>query len=916
MSGCADPRRLAETARTLEALGFNVVPVGADKRPLGKWSASERLWSADDIARLGDRVRAIAVTGNYYLNSDYLAVILDIDDPDAASSTLSRVWPDWRQYLCGGPDALCGLTGPRPKGELKCGRDACINPGTGETVPLGTVRRGVYAVVRVPRECASEVATVRAGAVELLVNNYQVVYGEHPSGLCYSFARWEGGRWVEVERPGPGVILSCREWRALLGALRGSQRGETGAAARGTPAAPPPDCPEWRPLRDARLLVEALKELWPARRPDGTHYHDEILYALCSVARRNCVDPEQLRAALGELFEWALRAGHDTPQTVREHWRQTFEYVYGKPDAKLWGAGRLEGAILGAAAAMGIDETVAEAIVDDVLYALGAKSYDEEGGRPICLPLVYEDVVDGSAVRTRVTAKLCNTRRGIVRVEHRRERGGEGGGGEGQAAGRFRRKVAVVVNARIRQMVIYRDAELDVEYADVEVEVPGAGVVESRRMIRVDELARVLERRVVIKSVSWRPVIDYFPRRVDYIVSGFVCPPDMDRYPCGVRDYFNTGIAVETTREETRDALEGMMQVLDRFAPTDAWYRNAVTAYFHGAFQNFFFTRKLWGVRPQLLVYVGPKGTGKTTVAKLLLRTFFPRAAHALLYGAYTVFSAPRIGRLQSSIVTTLAVIDEADRVTEKAEVYATLKTYISQPYAWRTATGDAWPARAGLVLTANHFVVEDPELSDKIYAISFSDVPDPSRRTEFALALGRVAGALVKFGAYYLQRAVADWASASSAVLAPDAARGAEEYARLVADELNVTVELARPAPVSAIVMPALERYARLLYSYVLRHVGPIRAEEPASAWYIAEKMIEKGLMPHHKLVASGEGRGLVLIAPGIQAETGISLQSLCSELGGTLVDGAAGGRHAGGCLARLDAILNLLSEQASVER
>jgi hypothetical protein len=115
---------------------------------------------------------------------------------------------------------------------------------------------------------------------------------------------------------------------------------------------------------------------------------------------------------------------------------------------------------------------------------------------------------------------------------------------------------------------------------------------------------------------------------------------------------------------------------------------------------------------------------------------------------------------------------------------------------------------------------------------------------------------------------------------------------------------------------MPALERYARLLYSYVLRHVGPIRAEEPASAWFIAEKMVEKGLMPHHKLAASGDGARLVLITPGIQAETGVSLQTLCRELGGELLDGAAGGRHAGGCLARLDAILDLLSDRASVEQ
>jgi hypothetical protein len=889
---------LVEVAKILETLGYNVVPVGSNKHPIGTWSAREKLYSAEDIEKLGNRVKAVAITGNWYANPEYATLILDIDYPNEADTILSDVFSDWRKYLCSGPDAFCGLTGPRPKHKVKCDGNRCVDIDTNEVIPLEKVERGVYVVTRVPRNCISEFTTIREGVIELIYSNYQLVYGQHPYGVKYTFAVWDGERWKTTDYPGYGVILTCDEFKKLVKKLG---RSETGTKTTAPGEVSVVACKEFRKMADPELLLETLKILWPAQREDGSHYHDEILYATVGTAYRRCIDGEQLKQVLTQLFEWAKQQGLDDDKTVNEHWAQTYNYIYGDRAQKVWGLTKLEEVINKVGRALGMSEQETTAILDDILSSLGMSTHGEFS-RPVCVVIKNKRVVKNKKVVNKPLVRLCNTREGIVKVERKENKKNE----QQTESADSVYNVSKVVNAFIKELVIYRDAELDIEYVSAKVEIPGADVEETLSMARPNVLERLLSRRKVSVSPNWEVIIDYYPRRVDYIISGFVCSPHMDKYPCGVRDYFDTGVTTNTSPEEAKKAVEDLLDVFDKYQPSERWYKIAVAAYFHGAFQNFFFTHKLWRVRPQILAFIGPKGTGKSTIALTLLHTFFPRVAHKLFRGAASVITPARVGRIQDDVVATLTVLDEVERVTKKEDVYAVLKSYISNPSAWKTATGEEWPARAGLILTANAFTVEDPELADKIYVIQFRDLPDLDKRSMFARELLSVSQQLVKFGAFYLRYAEEHWQDVKEVILDPDMRRGAEEYAKIMADVLGVSIDMEKPQESALVVLSAADRYVTWLYNYIVRFSGPLRDTNSYAAWRLLDTAIEKNLLPHHRATLDNK----IVIFRSIQAEINVNIRTLCEELGGEVITNDTRPTLYGACVVDKDTILDMLAE------
>jgi hypothetical protein len=888
---------LAEIAKIIETLGYNIVPIGNNKHPIGTWSAKQKMYTAEDIEKLGNKVKAIAITGNWYANPEYATLILDIDYPNESDTILNDVFRDWKRYLCSGPDAFCGLTGPRPKHKVKCEGSRCINIETNEVIPLEKVERGVYVVTRVPRNCISEFTTIREGVIELIYSNYQLVYGQHPYGIKYAFAVWDGV-WKPVDYPGYGVILTCDEFKKLLKRLG---RSDTGAKTPATGEVAVVTCKEFRKMADPDLLLETLKVLWPAQREDGSHYHDEILYALVGVAYRRCIDGEQLKQVLTQLFDWARREGLDDNRTINEHWQQTFNYVYGNKAQKVWGISKLEEVVTKACRALGMSEQESAAILDDILSALGISTHDEFS-KPLCVVIKSKRVVKNKKVANKPLVRLCNTREGIVKVERKENKKN----GQQSEDGDSVYNISKIVNAYIKELIIYRDAELDTEYISAKVEIPGADIEETLSMARQNVLERLLSRRQVSVSPNWEVIIDYYPRRVDYIVSGFVCSPYYEKYPCGVRDYFGTGVATETSLEDAKRALEDLLDVFGKYQPSDRWYRIVTAAYFHGAFQNFFFTHKLWRIRPQILAFIGPKGTGKSTIALTLLHTFFPRVAHKLFRGAASVITPARVGRIQDEVVATLTVLDEVERVSKKEDVYAVLKSYISNPSAWKTATGEEWPARAGLILTANAFTVEDPELADKIYVIQFRDLPDLDKRSMFARELLSVSQNLVKFGAFYLKYAEEHWQDVKEVVLDPDMRRGAEEYAKMIADVLGISIDMERPQESALVVLSATDRYVSWLYNYIVRFAGPLRDGNSYAAWRLLDTAIEKNLLPHHRATLDGK----IVVFKSIQAEISVNIRTLCEELGGEVLTSDTRPTLYGACVVDKDRILDMLAE------
>jgi phage/plasmid-associated DNA primase len=221
---------LKDVARLLMGLGFRVVPVDADKKPLVKgWNAPI---PEEKVFKALRKASGIAIVGGK-INENEGVMTIDVDNPDNGFKILENVFgSDWRLKLCG-PGSLCGFTGPRPKGKVKCectapGEDCkCRNVETGEEAPLSALKRGMYIVVRPPADCLPP-STVRGGDIEILVNNYEVIYGKHPSGAFYEPVRFIDGKWarIDITEVGPGVKLTCDEVNRLIEALRPKPSGE------------------------------------------------------------------------------------------------------------------------------------------------------------------------------------------------------------------------------------------------------------------------------------------------------------------------------------------------------------------------------------------------------------------------------------------------------------------------------------------------------------------------------------------------------------------------------------------------------------------------------------------------------------------------------------------------------------------
>jgi len=216
--------KVAGFATYLYEQGFNVVCVSGDKKPLGSWDASKR---SDKPPRCRE---AVAITGNFFADEQYKVAAFDIDDPQTKIME-EAFGPDWRNYLCGQPWSFCVLTGPRPKHLVECeGEDCAIFEDKEHTkavkhVKLSELERGLAIIVRVPAKCVKgNLGTMRNPEVEIIYSNYQVVYGRHPSGVLYQPVRWEDGRWVPVDAPGAGVVLSCEEFFRVVGLIRGADQ--------------------------------------------------------------------------------------------------------------------------------------------------------------------------------------------------------------------------------------------------------------------------------------------------------------------------------------------------------------------------------------------------------------------------------------------------------------------------------------------------------------------------------------------------------------------------------------------------------------------------------------------------------------------------------------------------------------------
>ncbi|MCI4464387.1 MAG: hypothetical protein JHC22_01120, partial [Thermoproteus sp.] len=874
-----------------------VVCVSQEKKPIGSWNASER---GDKPPRCK---HAVAVTGNFFADEQYKAAAFDIDDINTKIFE-EAFGQDWRKYLCGQPWSFCVLTGPRPKHLVECEGEDCVvfedkeHTKAVKAVKLNELERGLAIVVRIPAKCIKgDFGTVRSPEVEVIYNNYQVVFGRHPSGVCYQPVKWENDRWVPIDTPGAGVVLSCEEFFRVVGLIRGKDEEKDEGEGK---AAEPPKA--WdNDIANPDMLVALLKRWWPLTGSDGGHFHDALTFGIASVAWRYGVKKEAIAAVFEELFKWAVEQGLDTERDVAHH-RSVIDWVYSADtNRRRWGGRKVKEVlqeVLKAEKEGGKPtELEVEEIFSAILKAFGVKERRPEDVTQGVLCVSLRWVTDGRG--NAIAAEwLCNTEAGIIvrkyRTAKKKKKGGEGedGGreGDGKDGSGFETMFDenLLVDVSISALTVYADVMTSREYVDAQALIGRAELASWRMKPRDSFVAEVEKRALVRTSPKWPPLINYYPHVYDVIISGFFCPnpddPLLGKLACGVRDYFHAGIR-DSDKNAARSALQTTLSVFDKFAPDNNWFKIAATALAQGLAQVFFLTRKAWRVRPSFLVYEGPKGLGKSTIALLVLYALFPLRASDLFIPASGTMSPARLGRLQNEIVSGVVVLDEQKGVLQRSEVMEVLKSMISNMVAWQIASGEKWPAAAGLIITANKFMVTDPELADKLYKIQFSGAVDQAKRPEFAAAVTKLSNIVGDFGGYYLHYAERNWATVKDAILAPSQVEAAERYAKIIADELGVPIELMPVAELSAVpaTVTPLDIFREIVWQEIKTQMMAVRDDDKnISAIQAFNILLDKYRIPFLKPYGDGT---YVAVLKNLELRNGeLTVRGLCEELGGEL--------------------------------
>ena len=300
---------LRETALLFYRAGFNVVPVGPDKRPVTKtWSAKRRLSTKELLEGL-ERATGVAVVGGgeHPLGGAAVLVLIDVDRPSLLEKS-----PTLRGLA---ERTVCYRTGPRcPKCEgkqldvLELGRlFRCRECGL--EFSAEEAKRGMGIMVFVEARAAEKFGLTgtkrRWGEVELLVKNYQLIPPSlHTSGLRYEWMRPPAEDDVAL-----GIASLAEQDLAALAKELGLARcareevapevpgkvGEERGAERGTEEA----APALRRLSDAEVL--RLKELLrPAYRPG---YRQHVWLYVSGWAAKARVSPVSVARALKMLYE-------------------------------------------------------------------------------------------------------------------------------------------------------------------------------------------------------------------------------------------------------------------------------------------------------------------------------------------------------------------------------------------------------------------------------------------------------------------------------------------------------------------------------------------------------------------------------------------------------------------------------------
>jgi hypothetical protein len=294
--------KLIDLALKLYNLGFNVIPVDAEKKPLTSWSTREII-PRDELEKLLRRAKGIAIAGGPVNPWSPVAtlVVVDIDNPDllVEGSSLRSIVETTVSWYTGPRCPKCNnkhLEVLKPGKRFKC-NNCSVEFNVDEA------KRGIGALITLDRNVAEKYihGTIRGGDVELLVNNYALIPpSTHPTGVKYEWIKP-----FDFEAPNLGVrALVESELLSLL-----EEFGVVKTVEETSPKAPEAleavEAKEKPPRRQLRELTDSdiieVKELLKeAYKPGARQY---IWLFLSGWATKARLSPISVAKILKMLYE-------------------------------------------------------------------------------------------------------------------------------------------------------------------------------------------------------------------------------------------------------------------------------------------------------------------------------------------------------------------------------------------------------------------------------------------------------------------------------------------------------------------------------------------------------------------------------------------------------------------------------------
>ena len=676
---------------------FNVVPVGADKRPLCEWGSRKRI-PRERLEQLLDKARGIAVVGgpeNPWKPTAAL-VIVDVDDPRALDKS-----PALRSVI---ESTVAWRTGPRCP---KCGEKhvEVLEPGSrfkcskcSTEFTLEEALRGIGALITVDNDTAEKYfrGTVRAGSVEFLVNNYALIPpSTHPTGVKYEWIKP-----FDFEAPDLGV-------RALVESEVESLLEELGILRRGVEekeVAKPPV--KLRELADSEIIK--VKELLKPAYKAGNRQH--IWLFLSGWAAKAGISPISVARILKMLYE---ETGDADPVKTRAA-ALVCSYRKAGIDLTPYASGLEE---LFGVKPYGLENEISEEevkgksglqeILESALKEEEALSVIEEIEEVFRVASPFRDCVFRILDSERKIYAIANLRKLVV-VRARKK-------GEG-----FTYMEHVFIGAPTSVFIIENPIDNSVKYrviwetreSDKPLELEGTppeilGKLRGRGLV----LNRVLAEDILNAILDAYKISGRAERRKEVEARGFF-----------IMEGKLVAVNVEVKQpsvEELREALlllnelagKWFNHVLDRFARHIRWSLLAPFIYAYKQLGRWVKWRYIYGV----------SHTGKTTLAEITLKIWGLGSEH--MKSGTHMDTVPRFGELISKSTFPI-VVNEPGGALSKEEIIEMLKNAVENTTARGVIKQGVYtevPALSPIIFTSNMYLPRDDALLRRLVVDVFT---------------------------------------------------------------------------------------------------------------------------------------------------------------------------------------------------